>query len=164
MKLGAMRDWLRPILGAALLLGGAAGLAYKVISGYRHPSPDAFFSVEDQNKPPAASAADRSTPAATVPVDVPAPQQGAASPGQTTPVTAAPPPEQPNSVESASGATAAADFPAEAQDSPECAAIKSEQHEIGGALNKQYSPEEGRYLQKRLGELAEQLVKVKCAE
>lgn len=134
MKLGSLRAWLWPIFSAALLLGGAAGLAYKVISGYRHPSPDAFFSVQDQNRLPAASAADRPTPAATVPADVPAPQQVAA-------------------------------IPTDEQDSSECAPIKSEQHEIRGALNnKQYSPEEGRYMQRRLRELADQLVKLKCAE
>jgi hypothetical protein len=140
MKLDSMRDWLGPILGAALLLGGAAGLAYKIISGYRHASPDAFISVENQNRPPAAAAADHPIQAATVPVDVPAPQQIAASAAQIAPMTE------------------------EAQDSAECAAFKSEQHEIRGALNKQYSPEEGRYLQRRLRELAEQIVKFKCAE
>src|ERR1700677_43481 len=135
MKLGSMRDWPGPILGAALLLGGAAGLAYKIISGYRHASPDAFFSVQDQNRTPAASAADHPIQAPTVPVDVPAPQQSAA---------------------------ADVDLPEESQDSVECAAIKSEQHEIRGALNKQYSPEEGRYLQRRLRELAE--LQLKCAK
>jgi hypothetical protein len=170
-----MRDWLLPILGAALLLGGAAGLAYKVISGYRHASPDAFFSVQDQNRrpttSPGASPEDHPTQAA-VPVDVPAPLQTAASAAQTAamtaaaqpPITAAPSAAPGNSVGSASSTAASADLAGEAQDSPECAAIKSEQHEIRGALNKQYSPEEGRYLQRRLRELAEQLVKLKCAE
>jgi hypothetical protein len=152
MKLGSMRDWPGPILGAALLLGGAAGFAYKIISGYRHASPDAFFSVQDQNRPPTGSAADHPIQAATVPVDVPAPQPNAA----TSP--AAPG----NSTRSVSSAAADADLPEEAQDSVECAAIKSEQHEIRGALNKQYSPEEGRYLQRRLRELAE--LQLKCAE
>src|ERR1700675_1859183 len=86
-----MSKWLRPILGAALLIAGAAGLAYKVISGYQHPSPDAFFSVNDQNRPPAASAVDPSTQAATVPMDGAAPAQGAASAAQVAPVAAAPP-------------------------------------------------------------------------
>jgi hypothetical protein len=170
MKPGSMRDWLRPILGVALLLGGAAGVAYKVISGYRHASPDAFFSVEDQNRLSVASAADHSTQATTVPVAVPAPQQTAAD-AQTAPMTAAAPPIATapavvpgNAVASASSAAADADLSAEAQDSSECAAAKSEQHEIRGALNKQYSPEEGRYMQRRLRELAEQLVMLKCAE
>jgi hypothetical protein len=165
-----MRNWLRPILGAALLLGGAAGLAYKVISGYRHASPDAFFSVEDQNRLSAASAVDHSTQATTVPVDVPAPQQAAAG-AQTAPMTAAPPPiatappvAPGNALANTPSAGADADLSAEAQDSSECAAIKSEQHEIRGALHKQYSPEEGRYMQRRLRELAEQLVKLACAE
>ena len=169
MKPGSMRDWPGPILGAALLLGGAAGLAYKIIGGYRHASPDAFFSVEDQNRPPAASAADHPIQAATVPVDVPALQQIPISAAQTAPITIAPPPNaatspaaQGNSTRSASSAVADADRPEEAQDSVECDAIKSEQHEIRGALNKQYSPEEGRYLQRRLRDLAE--LQLKCAE
>ena len=169
MKLGSMRDWPGPILGAALLLGGGAGLAYKIISGYRHASPDAFFSVQDQIRPPAASAADHPKQAATIPVDVPALKQITASAAQTAPMTAAPPPNaatspaaQRNSTRSTSSAVADAALPEEAQDSVECAAIKSEQHEIRGALNKQYSPEEGRYLQRRLRELAE--LQLKCAE
>src|SRR5258708_29112958 len=78
-----MGEWLRPILGAALLVAGAAGLAYKVISGYQHASPDAFFSVHDQNRLPAASAVDHPPQAATVPVDVPAPAQSPTSAAQT---------------------------------------------------------------------------------
>jgi hypothetical protein len=152
MKLGSMRDWPGPILGAALLLGGAAGFAYKIISGYRHASPDAFFSVQDQNRPPAGSAADHPIQAATVPVDAPAPPPNAATS----------PAAQGNSTRSASSAAADADLPEETQDSVECAAITSEQHEIRGALNKQYSPEEGRYLQRRLRELTE--LQLKCAE
>ena len=169
MKLGSMRDWTGPILGAALLLGGAAGFAYKVISGYRHASPDAFFSVQDQNRPPAASVADHPIQAATLPADVPAQQQIAAIGAHAAPMTAAPPPNaatapaaQGNSTGSASSAAADADLPEEEQHSVECAAIKSEQHEIRSALNKQYSPEEGRYLQRRLRELAE--LQFKCAE
>src|SRR5258708_17094136 len=77
-----MSEWLRPILGAAVLLAGAAGLAYKVISGYQHPSPDAFISVHDQNRLPAASAVDHPTPAATVPADGAAP---ALTPASATP-------------------------------------------------------------------------------
>lgn len=166
MKLGSVRDWPGPILGAALLLGGAAGLAYKIISGYRHASPDAFFSVQDQNRSPASSAADRPVQAVKIPVDVPAPQQIAASAAQTAIVTAAGSPPAPvaqgNSTGTAASAAADSDFPAEAQDSAECAAIKSEQYEIRRALTKQYSPEEGRYLQRRLRELAE--LQLKCAE
>jgi hypothetical protein len=169
MKLGSMRDWSGPILGAALLLGGAAGLAYKIISGYRHASPDAFFSVQDQKRPPTASAVDHPIQATTVPVNAPALQEITASAAQTALVTAASPPNaatspaaQGNSSRSASSAVADADLPEGAQDSVECAAIKSEQHEIRGALNKQYSPEEGRYLQRRLRELAE--LQLKCAE
>ena len=169
MKLGSTRDWAGPILGGALLLGGAAGLAYKIISGYRHASPDAFFSVQDQNKPSATSVADHPIQAATLPADVPAQQQIAAGAAQTAPMTAAPPPNaatppaaQGNSTRNASSATLDADLPEEAQDRVECAAIKSEQYEIRRALNKQYSPEEGRYLQRRLRELAE--VQLKCAE
>ena len=169
MKVGWLRDWSGPILGAALLLGGAAGLAYKIISGYRHASPDAFFSVQDQNRPPAASAADHPIQAATVPVNAPALQDNAASAAQTAPLTAASSPNaatspaaQGNSGRSASSDVADADLPEDAQDSVKCAAIKSEQHEIRGALNKQYSPEEGRYLQRRLRELGE--LQSKCAE
>jgi hypothetical protein len=164
MKLGSVRDWPGPILGAALLLGAAAGLAYKIVSGYRHASPDAFFSVQDQNRSPAASAADHPIQAVTVPAEVPAPQQIAASAAQTAIVTAAAPPTPPaaqgNSTTAASAA-ADSDFH-DAQDSAECAAIKSEQSEIRRALSKPYSPEEGRYLQRRLRELAE--VQLKCAE
>src|SRR5258708_39054142 len=95
-----MGEWLRPILGAALLVAGAAGLAYKVISGYQHASPDAFFSVHDQNRLPAASAVDHPPQAATVPVHVPAPAQSPTKAAQTAtgaaprapPLTAAPPP------------------------------------------------------------------------
>jgi hypothetical protein len=169
MKPGWLRDWSGPILGAALLLGGAVGLAYKIISGYRHASPDAFFSVQDQNRPPAASAADHPIQAAAVPVNAPALQENTASAAQTTPMSAASSPNsatspaaQGNSSRSTSSDVEDADLPKEAQDSVECAAIKSEQHEIRGALNKQYSPEEGRYLQRRLRELAE--LQLKCAE
>ena len=133
-----MREWLRPILGAALLLAGAAGLAYKVISGYQHPSPDAFMSVHDQNRLPAASAVDHPTQAATPPVDVAAPAQSAAP-------NVAPP-------------------PAEAQDNPACIPIQAEQREIQGALKKQYSPEQGRFMQRRLRELAEQSANLNCTE
>jgi hypothetical protein len=169
MKLGWLRDWSGPILGAALLLGGAVGLAYKIISGYRHASPDAFFSVQDQNRPPAASAADHPIQAAAVPANAPALQENTASAAQTAPTTAVSSPNaatspaaQGNSSRSASSDVADANLPKDAQDSVECAAIKSEQHEIRAALNKQYSPEEGRYLQRRLRELGE--LQLKCAE
>ena len=182
-----MSEWLRPILGAALLLAGAAGLAYKVISGYQHPSPDAFISVHDQNRLPAASAVDHPTPAATVPADGAAPAltpasatpsaasaaltaasaaPSAASAAQTPPIAAAP--------SAASGDTSAAAIAsraarnvalsAEAQDNPACVSIQTEQREIQGALKKQYSPEQGRFMQRRLRELAKQSVNFKCAE
>jgi len=127
-----MSEWLRPILGAALLMAGAAGLAYKVISGYQHASPDAFISVHNRNKLAAASAVDHPVQAATVPVDV-----AAAS----------------NIV-----------LPAEAPDNPACVPIKAEQREIEGGLKKEYSPEQGRFMQRRLRELAGQSVSLKCAE
>jgi hypothetical protein len=73
-----------------------------------------------------------------------------------------PPAAQGNSTRTAASAAADSDFPEEAQGSAECEAIKSEQYEIRRALTKQYSPEEGRYLQRRLRELAE--VQGKCAE
>jgi len=154
-----MSEWLRPILGAALLLAGAAGLAYKVISGYQHASPDAFISVRDQNRLLAASAVDHPTQAATVPVSVAAPAQGAASALQTEPTTAPP---------AASGYTLAIAsnvvLPGEAEDSPACVSIKAEQREIEGGLKKQYSPEQGRFMQRRVRELAKQSVNLNCAE
>ncbi|HEY0746946.1 MAG TPA: hypothetical protein VGD63_09625 [Steroidobacteraceae bacterium] len=130
---------MRPILGAALMLAGVAGLAYKVISGYRHPAPESFVSFEDRNKLPAASAADH-------PVAV----------AQTAPIDPAPP------VEAGSAASEAWDSRADAQDNSECAAIKTEQHEIEGVLNKPHSSEESRYLQRRQLELAEQSSKFNC--
>jgi hypothetical protein len=48
------------------------------------------------------------------------------------------------------------------QDDPACVEIKTEQHEIDAALNKQHSSEEDRYMQRRLRELAEQSGKRKC--
>jgi hypothetical protein len=167
-----MSEWLRPILGAALLLAGAAGLAYKVISGYQHPSPDAFISVHDQNRLPAASAVDRPTPAPTAPVDGAAPSPASAAPsqasaGQPAPrVTAAPPAASGDTSAAAIASRAAPNvaLSAEAQDNPACVSIQTEQREIQGALKKQYSPEQGRFMQRRLRELAEQSVKFKCAE
>jgi hypothetical protein len=159
-----MSEWLRPILGAALLLAGAAGLAYKVLSGYRHPSPDAFISVHDQSLLPAASAVDHPAQAATVPVDVAPPAQSAASALQTAPITAAPPAASANTVAIASRAASVVALSAEAQDNPACVPIKAEQGEIQGALKKQYSPEQGRFMQRRLRELAEQSDNLKCAE
>jgi hypothetical protein len=147
----AMREWLRPIFGAVLLLAGAAGVAYKVISGYQHAAPDAFFSVQDQNKMPAA-------PAAKLPAsaDVMAAPQNSAS--------AAPALAPADARESAPSAAADANLPAEAQENPACGAIKTEQHEIEAALHKKYSAEEGRYMQRRLRELTEQLANQKCDE
>jgi hypothetical protein len=150
-----MSEWLRPILGAALLLAGAAGVAYKVISGYQHPSPDAFISVRDQNRLAAASAVNHPTPAATVPVDL-------AAPAQTAPTTA---PPAASGDTSAIAARAASNevLPAETPDNPACVPIKAEQLEIEGGLKKQYSPEQGRFMQRRLRELAEQSVNLNCA-
>jgi hypothetical protein len=176
-----MSEWLRPILGAALLLAGAAGLAYKVISGYQHPSPDAFISVHDQNRLPAASAVERPTPAPTAPVDgaapaltaasaAPSPASAAPSPASAAPpappVTAAPPAASGDTSAAAIASRAAPNvaLSAEAQDNPACVSIQTEQREIQGALKKQYSPEQGRFMQRRLRELAEQSVKFKCAE
>lgn len=188
-----MSEWLRPILGAALLLAGAAGLAYKVISGYQHASPDAFFSVQDQNRSRAASAGDQPTPPTRVPVAVTAPAQSAATAATTAatataataaqsaptaaaptaPITAAaptaqrtaaPPVATDNTSAIASSAASKAALPADALDDPACVPIKAEQGEIQGALKKQYSPEQGRFMQRRLRELAEQSVKFKCSE
>src|SRR5258708_10733223 len=104
-----MGEWLRPILGAAVLVAGAAGLAYKVISGYQHPSPDAFISVHDQNRSPAASAVDHPTQAATPPVDVPAPAQSAASAAQSpTGAAQSPTSAAPSATSAAQTATSAA--------------------------------------------------------
>ncbi len=175
-----MSEWLRPILGAALLLAGAAGLAYKVISGYQHPSPDAFISVHDQNRLPTASAVDHPTPAATVPADGAAPAltpasatpsaasatPSAASAAQTAPIAAAPPAASGNTSAAAIASRAAPNvaLSAEAQDNPACVSIQTEQREIQGALKKQYSPEQGHFMQRRLRELAEKSVNFKCAE
>jgi hypothetical protein len=156
-----MSEWLRPILGAALLLAGTVGLAYKVISGYKHASPDAFISVHDQNRLSAASAVDHPQPA-TVPVDVAAPAQGAASAAQTAPTTA--PPAASGDLAIASRAASSIVLPAEAQDNPACVPIKAEQREIEGGLKKEYSPEQGRFMQRRLRELAQQSVNLHCAE
>jgi hypothetical protein len=128
-----MSEWLRPILGAALLLAGAAGLAYKVISGYQHASPDAFISVRNQNRLP----------------DGP---------------TTAPPAAPGDTLAIASRAASNVVRPAEAQDNPACVPIKAEQREIEGGLKKQYSPEQGRFMLRRLRELAEQSVNLNCAE
>ena len=180
-----MSEWLRPILGAALLLAGAAGLAYKVLSGYQHPSPDAFISVHDQNRLPAASAADHPTQAATPPADVAAsalpaasaPQsaastaqnaasaaQNAASAAPPAPPITAPPTARGDTLAVASRAAPNGVLPAEAQDNPACVPIQAEQREIQGALKKPYSPEQGRFMQRRLRELAEQSVNSKCPE
>ena len=156
-----MSPWLRPILGAALLLAGAAGIAYKVLSGYQRASPDAFISVRDQNRLIAAAALDHPTLAATVPVDVAAPAQGAASALQTALTT--PPAASGYTLAIASRASNVV-LPAEAEDNPACVPIEAEQREIQGGLKKQYSPEQGRYMQRRLRELAKQSVNLSCAE
>jgi hypothetical protein len=165
-----MSEWLRPILGAALLLAATAGLAYKVISGYQHASPDFFIGVHDQNRPPAASAVDHPTQAATLPVDVAAPAQGAAGAAQSaagaaqTAPTTAPPAASGDLLAIASRAASNVVLPAEAQDNPACASIKAEQREIEGGLKKPYSPEQGRFMQRRLRELGGQSVNLNCAE
>ena len=155
-----MREWLGPILGAALLLAAAAGVAYKVISGYQHASPDAFMSVRDQNRLAAASAAVHPTQAATVAVNVAVPAQGAATAAQTT----APPAASADTLAIATRAASTVVLSAEAQDNPACAPIEAEQREIDAGLKKQYSPEQGRFMQRRLRELSEQSVNLKCAE
>ncbi|HEY2676203.1 MAG TPA: hypothetical protein VGI65_04485 [Steroidobacteraceae bacterium] len=152
----SMRSWVRPSLGAALLLAGAAALAYKVITDYRHASPEAFVSVQDQNKHPAASTANRSTAPATVSAVITAipPSGPVAAPAA--PSIVAPK----NDRESAS--SGATDANSAVPDDPACAAIKTEQHEINAALDKQHSTEEGHYMQRRLRELTEQSGKWKC--
>lgn len=134
------------------MLVGAAGLAYKVISGYRHPSPDAFVSVQDQNK--LAAAAEHPVAATAAPVDVAAPAQSTINITSTAPSTAAP------SVEA--GTPADVDPQAQALDNSACVAIQTEQHEIEGAHHKPHSSDEERFLQRRLLELAEQSDKGKC--
>jgi hypothetical protein len=55
-------------------------------------------------------------------------------------------------------------LPAEAQDNPACDPIKAEEGEIQRGLKKQYSPEQGRFMQRRLRELAEQSANLSCTE
>jgi hypothetical protein len=162
MKPGAMRDWLGPTLGAALALVAAGGLAYKVIGGYRHASPEHFVSVQDQNRLQAASAADQPLEAATVSVAASATPAAPIIAAPPAPITTAPPLAPAGALESAS--SVAADLPAEAPDNSACSAIKTEQREIEKGLSKQYSPEVSRYMQRRLRELAQQSVKRKCGE
>jgi hypothetical protein len=140
-----MREWLRPTLGAVLFVAGVAAVAYKVISGYRHAAPDAFVSVQDQNKLAASAANSTATAVSTAPVPA-------------APV--APPLAPPN----VSSVAADADRSTDAQNDSACAAITLERHEIEAALNKKYSAEEGRYMQRRLRELTEQSVKQECGE
>jgi hypothetical protein len=167
MTSGSMRYWLRPTLGAVLFIAGAAGVSYKVISGYRHAAPDAFISVQDQNKMAAASAAKFTAEASAVAVDAGAtsPKSMATAVSTTTaaPAAPAPAPAPRGALRRASG-VADADLTADAQNDSACVAIETEQHEIEGALNKKYSSEEGRYMQRRLRELTEQSVKHKCGE
>jgi hypothetical protein len=85
-----------------------------------------------------------------------------ASAAPTTPTTAAPPVAPQDALQNAS--SVAVDLAAEAQENSACAAIKTEQHEIEAALSKEYSPEQSRYMQRRLRELAGQAVKGKCGE
>jgi len=164
MTSGSMREWLRPTLGAVLFLAGAAGIAYKVISGYQHAAPDAFVSVQDRNKVPAASAANP-VKAPAVSADAATPPKSTATVASTAAATApaAPPPASRDASRNAAS-IAVADASADVQNDESCVAIKTEEHEIEGALNKKYSPEEGRYLQRRARELTEQSVKHKCGE
>ena len=152
MKPGSIQDWLKPTLGGVLMVVGAAGLAYKVISGYRHPSPDAFVSVQDQNK--LAAAAEHPVAATAAPVDVAAPAQSTINNTPPAPSIAAP------SVEA--GTSADVHTQAQALDNSACVAIQTEQHEIEGALRRPPSSEESRYLQRRQLELAEQSSKTNC--
>jgi hypothetical protein len=143
MRASPIGAWLRPIFGAALMLAGAAGLAYKVISGYRHPAPESFVSFEDRNKLPSASAADHPVAVAqAAPINPVSPVEARRLPG--------------------SASSEAWDSPADAHDHSGCVAITTEQHEIVGALNKPHSSEESRYLQRRQLELAEQSSKSNC--
>lgn len=159
-----MSEWLRPILGAALLLAAAAGLGYKVISGYQHPSPDAFLSVRDRNRLPVALAVDHPTQAATPPVDIAAPAQSAASAARTAPIAVAPPAAPGDTLAVATRAQSTVALPAEAQDNPACVPIKTEEGEMQRALKKEYSPEQGRFMQRRLRELAQQSANLNCTE
>ena len=124
---------------------GAAGLAYKVVSGYRHPSPEAFVSVQDQHT--------LAAPAASLPIAAPALAVEAAA-GAHSATTATP--TTPSTTASPADAGAAADVEAR------CVAVKTEQHEVEGAFRKPHSPEEGRYLQRRLLELADESHKLNC--
>ena len=144
MKPGSIKDWLMPTLGGLLMLVGAAGLAYKVISGYRHPSPDAFVSVQDQ-KILAASAAEHSVITKTA-ADVPATAQSTPTVMPIASSTAAP----------------AIDAGATAELDASCVAIKTEQHEVESAFRNPHSAEEGRYMQRRLLQLAHQSDELNC--
>jgi hypothetical protein len=154
------RQWLLPSLGATLLLIGAAGLAYKVLSGYRHASPDAFVSVEDQNKHSAASIASRSTEAPSASADVTPAAASSAAAAAISPNTSAPPTEPKSNLERAS--SPATDANSVLQEDSACAEIKTEQREIDAAINKPHSSEQGHYMQRRLRELLEQSSKLKC--
>jgi hypothetical protein len=166
MTSGTMRYWLRPTLGAMLFIAGAAGVAYKVISGYRHAAPDAFVSVQDQNKMAAASAANSLAEAPVFSTDAATAPKSAATAVSTAPAPVVPgaPPRAPRVAVPAAASVADVDSTSDAQNESSCVAIKTERHEIEVALNKKYSPEEGRYMQRRLRELAEQSVKQKCGE
>jgi hypothetical protein len=159
-KRSSTPEWLRPSLGAALLLMGAAALAFKVISGYRHASPEAFVSVEDQNRQPAASSANRSTEPPSTSAGAASPAASGAATSLAAPNISASPNEPKSRLEAASNP--ATDANSAVQDDPACAEIKTEQHEIDAALNKPHSPEQDHYMQRRLHELLEQAGKLKC--
>jgi hypothetical protein len=92
--------------------------------------------------------------------DITSPTAGGTVAAPTAPNTAAPPNAPKNDLASAS--SIATDANSAVQDDPACAEIKTEQHEIDAALNKQHSSEEGHYMQRRLRELTEQWGKRKC--
>jgi hypothetical protein len=154
------RQWLLPSLGAALLLIAAAAIAYKVLNNYQHVSPDAFVSVEDQNKHSAASVADRSTEPPIASANVTSAVASGAAAASASPNTSASPNEPKSPPERAS--SAATDANAVLQDNSACAENKTEQHEIEAALTKPHSSEQGHYMQRRLRELLEQSGKLKC--
>jgi hypothetical protein len=93
---------------------------------------------------------------------VEAPVSAAASAAPTAPTTAAPPVAPQDASQNAS--SVAVDLAEETQENSGCAAIKTERREIEAALSREYSPEQSRYMQRRLRELAAQSVKGKCGE
>jgi hypothetical protein len=144
---GRAREWLRPAAGVAVLLLGAGALVYKVIAGYRHASPDAFYSVEGQRAAAASAASAASAAAASAP-----PPEAAVA------ASAASAPALPVAVAKSAPEEAAP----EPHDSPACTAVKTEQREVEAALHKPYTEEEGHYLTRRRQELQGLFAKDKC--